>query len=685
MQKFIDLLESELGYSEKAGAYTKFGHWYGSNVEFDADYSSAPWCDMYLSWAAHKLGYEDWIGQFAWTVSHAKWFKAQGAWGHTPKPGAFVFYDWSGSNDIDKIDHVGVVTKVQGNKIFTIEGNIDGGVAKRKERDTSKVVGYGYPDRIKARLDEEAAQKRLDEAAATSAKASTGDGAQDSLSSLIPHVEQGAPLAVRPKHANNAQQAPAPAVAKPTTGSTPTVAPTTGPTSGATTKATPAKKGKHAKPATADTQAITAEPLPQVTTASAPAPAASLGSPALIGSALVAALAVLAVAKTRQLRLRPAAAAASPAPKPATRARRKPRSAPAATSRTAAITSPAAEQLTPALATPTLSLTTATATPDISVTTATARPDTRRSLAGSAAPDIRRLLAGSAIPDVRQLLAAVEAIAIPEATSPFDAFARPARPSPRHEHVPQPRRDIRVEPSTGAYHGRRRRRDHPADATSRPLLRGRADALYGRAETPNAHPETPYSRSEMSIGHPDRPYSRSETLHGRPETPYNRPDRQDTPYGRSEAPHGHPEAPLRGRRHRPASGDTNHPDAFTHDTAPRGRRHRGQASASPGPAQDTTPRSRRTLTSDAPLLTSPIPAASLQPLPRREPRLTRPGGDDPIGVADLFSRRTYTTAADDRDGTLVAAGAGLDRGDTPPAPTRPRQRTPGSRRGRHRA
>ncbi|MEV1179053.1 CHAP domain-containing protein [Nonomuraea sp. NPDC049784] len=159
MQKFIDLLESQLGYSEKGGSYTKFGDWYGKHVEFDADYSSAPWCDMYLSWAAHKLGYEDWIGQFAWTVSHAKWFKEQGAWGHKPKPGAIVFYDWSGTNRIDNIDHVGIVTRVEGDTIFTIEGNIDGGIAKRKERDTSKVVGYGYPERIKARLDDEVAQQ----------------------------------------------------------------------------------------------------------------------------------------------------------------------------------------------------------------------------------------------------------------------------------------------------------------------------------------------------------------------------------------------------------------------------------------------------------------------------------------------------------------------------------------------
>ncbi|MEU6783889.1 CHAP domain-containing protein [Nonomuraea angiospora] len=151
-QRFIELLQRQLGYADK-GASTKFGVWYGSNVEFDADYSSAPWCDMYLSWAAHKLGYQSWIGQFAWTVAHAKWFKEQHAWGKVPTPGALVFFDWSGSGKIDGIDHVGVVTKVQGDTIFTIEGNTDGGVVERKERNTSSVVGYGYPEQVKARLD----------------------------------------------------------------------------------------------------------------------------------------------------------------------------------------------------------------------------------------------------------------------------------------------------------------------------------------------------------------------------------------------------------------------------------------------------------------------------------------------------------------------------------------------------
>ncbi|WP_219466554.1 CHAP domain-containing protein, partial [Nonomuraea rhizosphaerae] len=328
MKKYIDLLESQLGYSEKGGSYTKFGDWYGKNIEFDADYSSAPWCDMYLSWAAHKLGYEEWIGQFAWTVRHAEWFKEQGAWGKTPKPGAFVFYDWGGSNSIDNIDHVGIVTRVEGSTIHTIEGNIDGGVAKRKERDTSKVVGYGYPEKIKTRLDNEAAEKQVAreneqrQANEDSIPGTTevgklqldGSPLTDQIPGIGEERQQQAPLAARPKPTAKEtprQQAEAPAA---------TTRKTAEPSTGRTTEQAP-KKGKHAKPATADTNAVTTDaPLPTLVDASASSPTPALSSPTLIGSALVAALAVLAVAKTRSVRVRTARAAlaaAAPPPAPA--------------------------------------------------------------------------------------------------------------------------------------------------------------------------------------------------------------------------------------------------------------------------------------------------------------------------------------------------------------------------------
>ncbi|NJP94419.1 CHAP domain-containing protein [Nonomuraea sp. FMUSA5-5] len=497
IQKYIELLESQLGYAEKSGSYTKFGDWYGKNVEFDADYSSAPWCDMYLSWAAHKLGYEDWIGQFAWTVAHAKWFKEQGAWGKTPKPGAFVFYDWSGSNDIDNIDHVGIVTKVEGDTIHTIEGNIDGGVAKRKERDTSKVVGYGYPDRVKERLDAAAAKKARKQAG----QDGTIQLGEESLASMIPRGDTGrsaqVPLdagRIQSQDPSRAQtpstgqvegQTPAEAQGRAgdqtstqtgrsdsaqtgrsdstltgRSGATSDAAPqqqaATAPRAGSTSAPRPAatqqspqtgaspapgtvKKGKHAKPATADTEAATAEPLPAHGDASATGPLPAINSPTLIGSALVAALALLAVAKTRRLRLSTAGATAGKPARPSRAKGRRRRRGPApvtATAKTAVELQESADRLATAAAL--RSLTAASAASDVP-TSATAASEVLTSATASDA------LTSATASNLRHGVRAGGARhrKLPFETRPFDLSTDAPRhhthERPTHEHHPHER------------------------------------------------------------------------------------------------------------------------------------------------------------------------------------------------------------------------------------------------------
>ncbi|WP_242676279.1 CHAP domain-containing protein [Streptosporangium minutum] len=145
-------MEPELGYREQAGQRTTFGEWYSTNVVKDPQYRTAPWCDMVIAWAAGKAGVEDSVGQFAWTPSHARWFETRDAWSGEPEPGALVFFDWSGGKDIKGIDHVGVVERVEGGTLHTIEGNVDGVWLKRKTRDESKVVGYGLPRKVKEGL-----------------------------------------------------------------------------------------------------------------------------------------------------------------------------------------------------------------------------------------------------------------------------------------------------------------------------------------------------------------------------------------------------------------------------------------------------------------------------------------------------------------------------------------------------
>ncbi|TDD66671.1 CHAP domain-containing protein, partial [Actinomadura darangshiensis] len=150
-KKLLDIAQKELGYTEKGDGYTKFGNWYAEHVDGDHDeyFKTAPWCDMFLAWAADKADVTDQAGQFASTIDHAKWFKKNDAWGHDPEPGAIVFYDWNGSGDIDQVDHVGIVEKVDGHTLHTIEGNADGYKLMRKTRDMDAVVGFGYPSKIK--------------------------------------------------------------------------------------------------------------------------------------------------------------------------------------------------------------------------------------------------------------------------------------------------------------------------------------------------------------------------------------------------------------------------------------------------------------------------------------------------------------------------------------------------------
>lgn len=149
-QKLLHIAKTELGYREKAGGYTKYGDWYGKHVAHGGGYDAAPWCDMFLAWAADKAGVEDWTGQFASTPDHASWFQKHHAWGHKPEPGAIVFFSFSGGKSIGDIEHVGIVEKVHGDKLTTIEANHNDQLG-RADRDVSQVVGYGYPAKVKVK------------------------------------------------------------------------------------------------------------------------------------------------------------------------------------------------------------------------------------------------------------------------------------------------------------------------------------------------------------------------------------------------------------------------------------------------------------------------------------------------------------------------------------------------------
>jgi CHAP domain len=148
--KLLQVAKTQLGYTEHSDGYTKFGDWYGKNVGHGSYYTNAPWCDMFLAWAAAKIGVQDWAGEFASTPDHANWFVHQHAWGQTPEPGAIVFFSWSGGKSIGDIEHVGLVESVDGSTLHTIEANHNNGLS-RVSRSVSQVVGYGYPAKVQVK------------------------------------------------------------------------------------------------------------------------------------------------------------------------------------------------------------------------------------------------------------------------------------------------------------------------------------------------------------------------------------------------------------------------------------------------------------------------------------------------------------------------------------------------------
>lgn len=129
------------------GTYNYFSEWYIDRYANHPGWNQyTPWCACFLSWAAAQQ--RDTIDgdppRFADVDKGMTKFKDSGMWrerGATPIPGDYVFFDWDGGSDPD---HVGAVLCVEGDFLYTIEGNSGGKVAvQRYLLSDSRIVGYG--------------------------------------------------------------------------------------------------------------------------------------------------------------------------------------------------------------------------------------------------------------------------------------------------------------------------------------------------------------------------------------------------------------------------------------------------------------------------------------------------------------------------------------------------------------
>lgn len=124
----------------------KYNRWYYNR---DVVGSAYPWCVVFIEWLFKDSNL---LMRTASSSALANWFKSQKRWYTTPQVGDIVFYKFSNKNVL--AEHVGIVTKIEGNAIYSIEGNTSsssagsqdngGGVYERKR--VSNIVGYGRPN-----------------------------------------------------------------------------------------------------------------------------------------------------------------------------------------------------------------------------------------------------------------------------------------------------------------------------------------------------------------------------------------------------------------------------------------------------------------------------------------------------------------------------------------------------------
>lgn len=161
--KVVEVAKSQVGYLEKrsakdldsktgnagSGNYTKYGKWYGVNP--------ALWCAQFVCWcfaqAYGSTAKEMLCGGYsaACETMRSRFIKA-GRYDKNPKVGACIFF--SGTRHAGA-NHIGIVWKVDGSRIYTIEGNTSGangvvdnggGVAlKSYSKSYSRIMGYGHP------------------------------------------------------------------------------------------------------------------------------------------------------------------------------------------------------------------------------------------------------------------------------------------------------------------------------------------------------------------------------------------------------------------------------------------------------------------------------------------------------------------------------------------------------------
>ena len=150
-QQIIDQAKSWLGLKESDGSFKVIIDTYNKGAKTKISYDTA-WCAAFVSACAIACDATDIIPVTASCGTMITKLKKLGAWveddNYTPCAGDIIFYDWSDDgkgDDTTGHDHVGIVVKVEADKITATEGNKSNKVAYRTITQGRYIRGFGVP------------------------------------------------------------------------------------------------------------------------------------------------------------------------------------------------------------------------------------------------------------------------------------------------------------------------------------------------------------------------------------------------------------------------------------------------------------------------------------------------------------------------------------------------------------
>lgn len=151
--KLLSYAMDQLGYRESGDNWNKYAAMPEMTQLLGWDAQNQPWCNIFvnacfISCFGLEIGaamlYQPIGSGSALCRASADFFKAAGAWierGRTPEPGDVIFFFRSG-----EINHMGIVSRVAGGSVITIEGNSGDSVAERcYSVGDGGIAGYGRP------------------------------------------------------------------------------------------------------------------------------------------------------------------------------------------------------------------------------------------------------------------------------------------------------------------------------------------------------------------------------------------------------------------------------------------------------------------------------------------------------------------------------------------------------------